>query len=112
MLAPHLTGNAQLAYTALLTDQALDYDTVKLAILRRYDITEETYCQRFRAVCKGNEETHWELAIQLGDLANKWRKNVSTVEQIKDAVVLEQFLNCLSLRTCIRVWIQERKPYS
>ena len=32
------------------------------------------------------------------------------MEQIKDAVVLEQFLNCLS--SPIRVWINERKPKS
>ena len=52
---------------------------------------------------------HRELAIRLGDLANKWLKDVSTVEQIKDAVVPEQF-NCLS--SPIRVWIKERKPKS
>ena len=50
------------------------------------------------------------MAIRLGDLANKWLKDVSTVEQIKDAVVLEQFLNCLS--SPIRVCIKERKPKS
>ena len=109
-LAPQLTGKAQLAYAALPTNQALDYDSVKSAILRRYDITEETYRQRFRAVSKGTEETHRQLAIRMGDLVNKWLKDISTVEQIKDAVVLEQFLNCLS--SPIRVWIKERKPKS
>ena len=48
-LAPQLTGKAQQAYAALPKDQALNYDSVKVAILRRYDITEETYCQWFRA---------------------------------------------------------------
>ena len=109
-LAPQLTGKAQQAYAALPTDQALDYDVVKAAILRRYDITEETYRQRFRASTKGVEETHRELATRLGDLANKWLKDVTTVDQIKDAVVLEQFLNCLS--PTIRIWIKERKPKS
>ena len=46
----------------------------------------------------------------MGDLVNKWLKDISTVEQIKDAVVLEQFLNCLS--SPIRVWIKIRKPKS
>ncbi|KAL5515656.1 hypothetical protein EMCRGX_G000854 [Ephydatia muelleri] len=85
-----------------------DYDVVKAAILRRCDITEETYRQRFRASTKGVEETHRELATRLGDQANKWLKDVATVEQIKDTVVLEQFLNCLS--PTIRIWIKERKP--
>ena len=74
-LAPQLTGKAQQAYALLPTDQALDYDVVKAAILRRYDITEETYCQRFRASTKGVEEMHRELATRLGDLANKWLKD-------------------------------------
>ena len=46
-LAPQLTGRAQQAYAALPADQAGTYEVVKAAILRRYDINEETYRQRF-----------------------------------------------------------------
>ena len=42
-LAPHLTGKAQQAYAALPPEDAKTYDMVKEAILRRYDINEETY---------------------------------------------------------------------
>ena len=49
-LAPQLSGKAQQAYAALTTEDALEYDGVKAAILRRYDITEETYGQRFREI--------------------------------------------------------------
>ena len=82
-LAPQLIGKAQQAYAALSTDHAADYDAVKAAILRRYDITEETYRQRFRTATKGGEETHRELAVRLADLANKWLCEQVTVEQIK-----------------------------
>ena len=47
-LAPQLTGKAQQAYAALSPDDAEDYERVKSAILRRYNINEETYHQRFR----------------------------------------------------------------
>ena len=47
-LAPQLTGKAQQAHAALPPEDAKDYDSVKEAILRRYDINEETYRQRFR----------------------------------------------------------------
>ena len=47
-LVPQLSGKAQQAYAALPADEAKDYDRVKSAILRRYDISEETYRQRFR----------------------------------------------------------------
>ncbi|KAL5489211.1 hypothetical protein EMCRGX_G018278 [Ephydatia muelleri] len=81
-LAPQLTGKAQQAYAALTTEDALSYDAVKAAILRRYeyDITEETYRQRFRAAVQSHEESHRDLSIRLDDLANKWLRGVNTVE--------------------------------
>ena len=46
-LAPQLAGRAQQAYAALPSDTAGDYEEVKKAILRRYDISSETYRQWF-----------------------------------------------------------------
>ena len=107
-LAPQLTGKAQQAYAALTTDDALSYDAVKAAILRRYDITEETYRQRFRAAVRSHEESHRDLSIRLGDLANKWLRGVNTVELVKEAIIQEQLLNTLT--PAVRVWVKERKP--
>ena len=42
-LAPQLTGKAQLAFAALSSTEAKDYDAIKAAILARYDVNEETY---------------------------------------------------------------------
>ena len=42
-LAPQLAGRMQQAYAALPSDTAGDYKEVKKAILRRYDISSETY---------------------------------------------------------------------
>ena len=50
-LAPQLTGKAQQAYATLNADDAAKYEEVKSAILRRYDISEETYRQ-------GRKERH------------------------------------------------------
>ena len=46
-LAPQLSGKAQQAYVAMPTTEAGQYDQVKAAILRRYDINAETYWQRY-----------------------------------------------------------------
>ena len=51
-LAPQLTGKAQQAYAAMGAEDAGEYTALKEAILRRYDISEETYRQRFRALTK------------------------------------------------------------
>ena len=42
-LAPQLTGRAQLAFAALPSGDASNYDTLKAAILTRFDINEEAY---------------------------------------------------------------------
>ncbi|MGH0191334.1 UNVERIFIED_CONTAM: hypothetical protein FKN15_062759 [Acipenser sinensis] len=42
-LGPCLIGEAQAAYWAMGDDDAAQYDLVKLAILRRLNITEETH---------------------------------------------------------------------
>ena len=42
-LAPQLAGKAQLAFAALSSTKAKDYDAIKAAILARYDVNEETY---------------------------------------------------------------------
>ena len=44
-LAPQLTGKAQQAYAAMEQTAAIKYEEVKAAILRRYEINEETYQQ-------------------------------------------------------------------
>ena len=107
-LAPQLSGRAQKAYAALPSAEANDYEQLKKAILKRYDINEETYRQRFRSTRKKSDESHRELVVRLQDLRQKWMQKYSTVEQIGDIIVMEQFLN--SLTPDLRVWIRERKP--
>ena len=109
-LAPQLTGKAQLAYAAMPADDAADYDRLKAAILKRYDITEETYRQRFRAAVRKGDETHQELRVRLQDVARKWMKGCSTAEEVVDVIVREQLMNTLA--PDVRVWMRERKPKS
>lgn len=109
-LAPQLVGKAQQAYAAMAPDEAMDYDKVKRAILRRYDITEESYRQRFRALKRKEEETSREVGARLRDLADKWLKDCTSVEEVKDQIVLEQLIN--TLPADIQVWVKERKPKS
>ena len=51
-LASNLVGKAQQAYAGLSTEDASSYEKLKKAILLRYDITEESYRQRFRSMKK------------------------------------------------------------
>ena len=77
-LAPYLTGKAQQAYATLPPDEAKTYNTVKEAILRRYDINEETYRQRFRKLRAKEGESPQEVITRLKDLASRWARESQT----------------------------------
>ena len=62
-----LSGKAMAAYAALTPGDAVNYGKVKDAILRRYEINEETYCQRFRQDRKKEDESYHEFADRLND---------------------------------------------
>ena len=85
-LVLQLTGKAQLAFAALLSIEARDYNTIKEAILARYNINEEAYHCRFCSAMKGRNETYHELSIRLVDLRNKWMQNCSSVEEVSEVI--------------------------
>ena len=92
-LAPQLAGRAQQAYASLPPEKAGDYTEVRAAILRRYDISPETYRQKFRAAKKKDYEAYAELATRLQDLAGKWLAECDTAAAVVEKLVLEQFLD-------------------
>ena len=105
---PHLTGKAQQAYAALPPEDTKTYDTVKEAILRRYDINEETYRQRFRKLRPKEGESPQELITRLKDLATRWTRESKPRDDLLDLIVREQFLAILP--EDIRVSVIERQP--
>ena len=81
-LATQHTGRAQQAYTAMRSADTQDYRMVKEAILRCYNISEETNRHRFRSTRRKDGESYTELVMQLEDLVHKgqvgaraWRKS-------------------------------------
>ena len=60
-LVPQLTGKAQLAFVAMLSTKAKDYDGLKAAILVKYNVNGETYRQQFCSTVKRRYETYREL---------------------------------------------------
>ena len=103
-LAPQLTGKAQQAYAAMPAEDACDYNLLKAAILRRYNINEETYRLCFRAATRKPEE----MATRIMDLLQKWMRECTSMEEVLKVVAVEQMLNSLPVEA--RVWVCERKP--
>ncbi|KAL5506631.1 hypothetical protein EMCRGX_G008328 [Ephydatia muelleri] len=109
-LAPYLSGKAQQAYASLSAEEAAQYESVKEAVFHRYDIKEETYRQRFRSMRKGPGETYREQASKLNDMAKKWLKGCTTVDELLDVIVKEQLVD--TLPQTLKVWVSEREPSS
>ena len=107
-LASNLTGKVQQAFVALPATEVGDYNQFKAAILKRYDVNQETYRQRFCSAKRVTDESYSELAVCLTDLATKWTKDCRSVEDIRQQLVLGQFLNSLPLDT--HLWVKEREP--
>ena len=103
-----LSGKALAVYAALTPEDAAVYDTVKGAILRRYEINEETYRQRFRMDRKKGEESYQEYADRLGDHFTRWVASQSIA--LEELVKLEQFIT--GVPEDLRIRLRERKPNS
>ncbi len=110
-LIPLLTGKARAAYVHMDVDDSLDYEELKSAILRKYDINREAYRQRFRSLDVELLESPKELYVRLKELYGKWMQPKSkSVEEIGEVIILEQYLRMLSPE--LQVWVREHDPQS
>ena len=104
-LAAFLKGKAGDAYLALPFEDTKDFDNVKSAILKRYEINEETHRRKSRADQKHDKETHREFMDHLRDRFQPWIK--SQQMPVEDLIVLEQFHQ--SLPNNLAVWLRDGK---
>ncbi|XP_045899032.1 uncharacterized protein LOC123967029 isoform X2 [Micropterus dolomieu] len=110
-LLPLLTGKARGAYVHMDIDDAHEYDKVKMAILKKYDINPETYRQRFRSLHVELEESPKELYVRLKELYVKWiQPQGKTLHEISEILIMEQYLRMLSPE--LQVWVKEHGPKS
>lgn len=104
-----LIGKAQEVYASLTVAQSSDFDTVKAAILRAYELVPEAYRQKFRRFRKQDSQTFVEFAREKERLFDRRcvSLGVAEFEQLRDLVILEEFKNCLP--DSIATYINEQK---
>nr|XP_055025010.1 uncharacterized protein LOC129414922 [Misgurnus anguillicaudatus] len=104
-LVPLLTGQALEAYLAMDEDQAEQYSELREALLAKFDVSAETYRQRFRAATVPAGESPTESYNRLKNLFNRWvRPEDHTKEEIGEIVILEQLLRVLPYDA--RTWVK------
>ena len=109
MLQSVISGKAQEAYAALSADDSKDYDTVKAALLKAYELVPEAYRQKFRECRKQYSETFVEFAHRKELLFKRWcesRLVESDFEKLRQLVLIEEFKNCVS--PDIRTYLDEK----
>ncbi len=91
------TGKAQEAYASLSPEASLDYDQVKSAVLRSYELVPEAYRQKFRRYKKTEGQSYAEFGRKKMVLFDRWcsAQEVKNFEQLRDLILMEELKNCL-----------------
>ena len=82
IFAPQLAGKSQQSNAAMDVNRAGEYVEVKMMILRRYGVNQESYRQKYRASRKGQGGKYQDLALRVGDINRKWMRDCESVEEI------------------------------
>ncbi|XP_070549138.1 uncharacterized protein [Ptychodera flava] len=115
-LAPTLVGKAQEAYSRLREDDALDYDKVKVAILRKYELTRESYRVKFRACKHTDEETFCMWGDIVADTFDRWMETSGVpslsgeekYERVRELFIMEQLVEGVPKQ--MQTYLKERDP--
>lgn len=92
-----LVGKAQEVCAALPIEDSLNYDVVKLAVLRAYELVPEAYRQKFRACSTTAKQFFVEFTHEKKALFEKWclsTKN-TTIEDLQELILLDDSESCL-----------------
>ena len=110
LLQSVLVGKAQEIYGSLLVEQSSNYEHVKEAILKAYELVPEAYRQKFRNYLKYDSKTHVEIVREKENLFNRWfhsKEIGQDFKKLKQMVLLEVFKD--KVRPDIRSHLDEQK---
>ena len=111
-LSALLKGKALEVYTRLQEDEALDYDRCRDALLRRYNLTQDGFLEKFRNSRPEAGERMSQFRTRLQTYLDKWLhlagKDKTRPEDIMDLFVMEQLINACGNN--LVVFLKERKP--
>ncbi|XP_062602760.1 uncharacterized protein LOC134264483 [Saccostrea cucullata] len=108
-----LAGKALEAYSRLSDADSDNYEIIKTAILKRYELTSEDYREKFRQGKQSNDESFKDFVVRVERYLNHWcerEKIDSDFGKLYDMVLREQVV-----RSCpkdLQLWILEHDPKS
>ena len=105
-----LMGKAQRAYATLPTENCTDYELVKAAILKSFELVPEAYRHKFRTQRKKESQSYVEFLRDKENVLEKWcdyKRIEGDIGKLQQLILAEEFLNCGPEE--IRVHLSERK---
>ncbi|XP_073533108.1 uncharacterized protein [Phyllobates terribilis] len=109
-LTPGLRGKALEVFASLPREQDGDYEAVKQALIKKYQLTPEVYRKKFRALQRGPHGTYSDVVDGLRTNFEQWIQglSVTTFEDLKDLMVKEQFFHLCPVE--VRQFVLDREP--
>lgn len=95
-LSALLCGKALDVYALMSSETAQNYDELKSALLRRYDLTEDGFKRKFRSSRPEPGETFSQFTVRLGSYLTRWiemSKIPRTVDGLFDLMLRDQILH-------------------
>ncbi|XP_065936509.1 uncharacterized protein [Magallana gigas] len=112
-LSALLKGKALDVFARLSHETALDFNELKNALLKRFDMTEDGFRKKFRFSKPDGSETFMQFSTRLDSYLERWiqlSKTNKTFDDLKDLFLREQFLLCCSKE--LALFLKERIPTS
>ena len=109
LLQSVLNGKAQETYSSLCEEESFDYERVKMAILKAYELVPEAYRQKFRTFRKCENQTFVEFAHEKETYFDRWcsAKQVGhEFDRLRQVILVEEFKRCV--RDDIKVHLDEQ----
>ena len=95
MLSTLLSGIALDVYASLSSDDAMNYKVVKTALLKRYNMTEESFRSKFRNTRPQQGENPSQFTTRIRSYLNHWIEmaEIKSYDALKVLIIREQFNN-------------------
>ena len=98
LLQSVLVGKAREVYSAMSVEQSGQYDYVKQAVLKVYELVPEAYRQNFRNCKIQDKQTYTEFARDKEALFDRWcasKEVAKNFEKLRQLILVEEFKSCL-----------------
>ena len=112
-LSALLQGKALDVYALMPKEDALNYDKLKVALLKRYELTEEGFNRKYKKCRPENNETFQQFTTRMKSYFTRWIDMASiekSYEGLQDLILREQ-LTFICNRD-LELFLREREPKS